>query len=72
MSTTATAFANPAIPEPVLTTSTSSSQFTVNHLGIAKSSDTHTDAADFAAAWDVLWAKFRRSRSTDRAGNTNG
>jgi hypothetical protein len=51
MSTTATACASPAIPEPVLTTSTSSSHFTVNYLGIAKSPDTDTDNADFVAAW---------------------
>jgi hypothetical protein len=43
MSTTATACASPAIPEPVLTTSTSSSHFIVNYLGIAKSPDTDTD-----------------------------
>jgi hypothetical protein len=51
MSTTATACASPAIPEPVLTTSTSSSHFTVNYLGIAKSPDADTDNADFFAAW---------------------
>jgi hypothetical protein len=38
----------------VLTTSTSSSQFTVNHLAIAKSSDTHIDAEVFDAAWHAL------------------
>src|SRR4029077_10343967 len=49
MSTTATARASPAIPEPVLTTSTSSSHFTVNYLGIAKSSGADTGTADLAA-----------------------
>jgi hypothetical protein len=51
MSTTATACAKPAIPEQVLTTSTSSSHITVNYLGIAKWPNIDTDYADFAAAW---------------------
>jgi hypothetical protein len=72
MSTTATECASAAIPEPVQITSTSSSQFTVNYLDIAKSADIDIDNAVITAGRRTPSAEFWRTRSTNRVGTSNG